>query len=247
MVHELHSKNWSFRYGGAGMPKTANGGRFDRRLLRDRGDVLEVERRFSSGIFGDRPGAIRALQYFNHADAGTYADSLQLAAHTKSTPDITATRRIGTLKYGTGVNFEQEIARDIGVFARLGWNDGKTESFAFTSIDRLAGAGVSVKGTRWHRKSDVAGTSFTASGISGVHATYLAQGGLDFLIGDGKLTYAPEYVWESYYNARVAPGFFAGFDLQHVANPAFNQDRGPVWVASARLHIEFGVRPLQAK
>ena len=37
---------------------------------------------------------------------------------------------------------ETEITRDIGIFTRLGWNDGKTESFAFTSIDRLASAGV---------------------------------------------------------------------------------------------------------
>ncbi len=244
IVQELHSKNWSFRYGAAAMPKVANGGRFDRRLLRDRGDVFEIERRYS---LGDHPGAIRLLQYFNHADAGTYSDALREAAQNKTTPDVTATRRVGTLKYGTGVNFEQEITRDVGVFSRLGWNDGKTESFAFTAIDRLASAGVSVKGTSWKRKEDVAGTSFTASGISGVHATYLAQGGLDFLIGDGKLTYAPEYVWETYYNAHLLPGFFAGFDLQRVGNPAFNQDRGPVWVASARLHIEFGLRPLQAK
>jgi high affinity Mn2+ porin len=244
IVNELHSKNWSFRFGSAAMPKVANGGRFDRRLLQDRGDVLELERRYS---LRKRPGAIRVLQYFNHADAGTYADALREAAANKTTPDITATRRVGTLKYGTGVNFEQEIARDIGVFTRLGWNDGKTESFAFTSIDRLASAGVSIKGTRWGRKEDYAGTSFTASGISGVHATYLARGGLDFLIGDGKLTYAPEYVWETYYNARITPGFFAGFDLQRVTNPAYNQDRGPVWIASARLHIEFGLHPLQAK
>jgi len=244
MVHELHLKTWSFRYGASMEPKVANGSQFDRRILRDRGDVFEAERRYS---LSKHPGAVRVLQYFNHADAGNYAAALKLAEQTKTTPDVTATRKIGTLKYGTGVNFEQEIATGVGIFSRLGWNDGKTESFAFTAIDRLATGGISVKGTRWRRKDDVAATSFTAGGISGVHASYLAAGGLDFLIGDGKLNYAPEYVWETYYNARVAPGFFAGFDLQHVANPAYNQDRGPVWIASVRLHIEFGLRPLQAK
>lgn len=244
MVHELHSKNWQFRYGAGAMPRVANGLRFDRRLFRDRADAFEGERDYT---WHDHPGAIRLLQYFNRADAGTYGDALKLAAQTHTTPDVTATRRVGTLKYGTGVNVEQEIAKDVGVFSRLGWNDGKTESFAFTAIDRIAEAGVSIKGSRWKRKEDVAGTSFTAGGISGVHAAYLAQGGLDFLIGDGKLKYGPEYVWESYYNARVAPGFFTGFDLQRVANPAYNQDRGPVWIASVRLHIEFGIRPLQAK
>jgi high affinity Mn2+ porin len=244
MVHELHSKNWSFRYGSAAMPKIANGPRFDRRLFRDRGDVIEAERRYS---IGNHPGAIRLMQYFNHADAGTYADALKLATQTHTAPDVTATRQVGTLKYGTGVNVEQEIAKDIGVFSRLGWNDGKTESFAFTAIDRIAEAGVSVKGSRWKRKADVVATSFSAGGLSGVHALYLAQGGHDFLIGDGRLNYAPEYVWETYYNARLAPGFFTGFDLQRVANPAYNQDRGPVWIASVRLHIELGIRPLRAK
>ena len=127
---------------------------------------------------------------------------------------------------------------NIGVFARLGWNDGKTESFAFTAIDRLASGGVSVAGARWKRPEDVAATALTTGGLSGVHASYLARGGHDFLIGDGALQYGPEYVWESYYNARLFPGFFATLDAQRVANPAYNQDRGPVWIWSVRLHLE---------
>ena len=244
MVHEFHTRNWSLRYGSAAEPRKANGLRFDRRLFRDRGDVFEGERRYS---LGDRPGAIRLLGYLNHTDSGSYGDALRLAAQTGTTPDVTAMHRPGTLKYGTGLNIEQEVTRDAGVFARLGWNDGKTQDFAFTAIDRLASGGVSFKGTTWRRREDVAATSFTAGGLSGVHAVYLARGGLDFLIGDGRLNYAPEYVWESYYSARLRPGLFATFDLQRVANPAYNQDRGPVWIESIRLHMEFGLRPLQAK
>ena len=59
------------------------------------------------------------------------------------------------------------------------------------------------------------------------------------LIGDGALHYGPEYVWESYYSARLFSGLFATIDVQHIANPAYNQDRGPVWIPSARLHLEF--------
>ncbi|HEY3836153.1 MAG TPA: carbohydrate porin, partial [Bryobacteraceae bacterium] len=66
-------------------------------------------------------------------------------------------------------------------------------------------------------------------------------GGYDFLIGDGHLNYAPEYNWESYYNARLFPGFFAAIDVQHVCNPAYNRDRGPVWIESLRLHLELGL------
>jgi high affinity Mn2+ porin len=199
-VHEFHTRNWSLRYGSAAEPKVANGGRFDRRLFVDRGDVLEQERRYS---LGGHAGAIRLLEYVNHTHSGSYADAIRLGEQTGTAPDINAVKHFGTLKYGAGINLEQEIAHDVGSFVRLGWNDGKTQDFAFTAIDRLASGGISFKGTRWKRKDDVAATSFTASGASGVHAVYLARGGLDFLIGDGKLNYAPEYVWESYYRAPI--------------------------------------------
>jgi carbohydrate-selective porin OprB len=180
------------------------------------------------------------LGFLHHTNSGNYGESLRLADLTGTTPDVTATRRVGTLKYGTGLNVEQELTKDIGVFGRFGWNDGKTESFAFTAIDRLVTGGVSVTGSRWRRKQDVAGTAITSSGLSGVHATYLARGGLDFLIGDGRLRYGRENIWESYYSARLFPCFFVSYDIQRVANPAYNRDRGPVWVSSLRLHLEAG-------
>ena len=236
-VHELHTRDWSLRYASAAMPRVANGLRFDRRLLRNRGDVFEVERRYA---VNQHPGSMRVLHYRNYAKAGTYSDAIRQAEMDGGPPVLTDTRHNGNPKFGFGVNMEQELAKNIGVFGRLGWNDGKTESFAFTAIDRLATGGVSVGGQRWHRPRDTVATELTVSGISGVHAVYLARGGYDFLIGDGRLQYGPEYIWETYYNARLFPGFFAGFDLQHVTNPAFNQQRGPVWIPSIRLHMEFG-------
>ena len=236
-VHEFHSRNWSVRYGSAAMPRVANGLRFDRRLFRNRGDMFEGEYRYA---VGKHAGAVRLLHYQNRANAGVYAEAIQRAEQNGGAPEVTSTRRNGTLKYGFGVNVEQEIANDIGIFARLGWNDGKTESFAFTAVDRLATGGISLAGQRWRRRFDTAATELTASGISGVHALYLARGGHDFLIGDGRLRYGPEYIWETYYSARLFPGFFVNFDLQHVSNPAYNQDRGPVWIPSIRLHVELG-------
>jgi high affinity Mn2+ porin len=244
IVNEFHTRNWSVRYGVAAEPRVANGLRFDRRLFVDQGQTFEEERRYS---LAGQAGAIRWLQYLNRTRSGSYVEAVELAEQTGTTPVVQAIRRPGTLKYGTGISFDQELTHDLGVFSRLGWNDGKTEDFAFTAIDRLAEGGVSVKGTRWKRKDDVVASAFAAAGISGVHAVYLAMGGLDFLIGDGKLNYAPEYLWESYYNAHVFRGFYATFDVQHYNNPAYNHDRGPVWVESIRLHIELGLKPLQAK
>jgi high affinity Mn2+ porin len=236
-VHEFHTRRWSVRYASVAEPREANGLRFDRQLFRDRGDSFEGEIDYKPR---GHAGAVRALSYFNHTDSGKYADALNLASQTGTTPDIDAVRHPGTLKYGFGVSADQEIFKDIGVFARLGWNDGKTQSFAFTAIDRLAEGGVSIGGARWHRPDDVAATGVIISGLSAVHAQYLARGGLDFLIGDGALRYGLEAVSESYYSARLFRGFFATVDLQHIANPAYNRDRGPVWAATLRLHMEYG-------
>lgn len=236
-VHEIHARHWSLRYGSAAEPKFANGLRFDRRLFRNRGDMFEGEARYS---VGSHPGVTRLLGSLLHTRSGTYSEAIALSNQTGGVPDVTATRKNGTLKYGAGLNVEQELIKDIGVFGRLGWNDGKTESFAFTAIDRLAQAGVSITGTRWKRPNDTVATGLTVSGISGVHRAYLARGGLDFLIGDGRLRYGPETIWESYYSARLLPGFWTAFDLQHVNNPAYNQDRGPLWISSLRLHLELG-------
>jgi len=244
IVQELHTKRWAFRYGIVAEPTVANGSHFDRRLFRDHGQVGEVERRYS---LRGHNGTIRVLGYDNRNQGGDYGEALRAAAATHTTPDVALTARPGTLKYGAGVSFDQAIRGGAGIFGRWGWNDGETQSFAFTAIDRLASGGVSVRGTRWHRRDDVASTSFTASGLSGIHRQYLAAGGLDFLIGDGRLRYGAEYVWESYYSARILPGLFATFDLQRDANLAYNRDRGPVTIYSLRLHVEFGLKPWPGK
>ncbi|HXJ41884.1 MAG TPA: carbohydrate porin [Bryobacteraceae bacterium] len=106
------------------------------------------------------------LNYENHANAGNYAEAIRQGEQNGAAPDVTSTRHNGTLKYGFGLNAEQEITSDIGVFARLGWNDGKTESIAFTAIDRLATGGVSIIGQRWRRRFDTVGSELTVSGIS---------------------------------------------------------------------------------
>ena len=236
-VHEFHARNWSARYASAAEPRVANGEQFDRRLFRDRGDMFEGERRYSPH---QHPGAVRLLAFLLHADSGSYGEALQLAAKNGTIPNVVDTREVGRLKYGAGLNMDQEIAKDLGVFGRLGWNDGKTESFAFTAIDRLATGGASLKGSRWGRANDTVATELTVSGLSAVHADYLAHGGVDFLIGDGRLRYGPETIWETYYSAQLREGLTTSLDAQYAVNPAYNRDRGPVWIGSLRVHVEIG-------
>ena len=75
---------------------------------------------------------------------------------------------------------------------------------------------------------------------------YLAAGGLDFELGDGKINYAPETVIETYYNMRLRKGIFVTLDLQMIADPGYNRDRGPAFFAglagsAAGLVIGYGV------
>jgi len=226
------------RFGEALMPKVANGIFLDADLARARAENLELEAR--GKLIAHRDGTVRLLSYLNHANMGNY--ELANAAfldHESGTPDIIATRRQGRHKYGFGLNFEQEITPQVGVFGRLGWSDGRNESFAYTEVDRTLELGGFATGGSWHRKNDRAGVAFVANGIVAAHQQYLALGGLGFLLGDGGLTYGPEKTFEGFYTTHLWRGFFASFDLQHINNPGYNMDRGPVTVPAVRFHADF--------
>jgi carbohydrate-selective porin OprB len=149
-----------------------------------------------------------------------------------------ASRTQGRVKYGFGVNLEQEVTRTVRGFARFGWNEGRHESFVYTEDNQTLALGGDVSGRRWGRKADKIGVAFVTNGISRDHQRYLALGGLGFLLGDGSLTYGRENVSESYYTMRLSRGVFASFDLQYISNPGYNRDRGPVWVPALRLHVD---------
>jgi carbohydrate-selective porin OprB len=182
---------------------------------------------------------IRALSFVNHANMGSYREAINGYLSGKdSVPDITLYRAQGRVKYGFGLNAEQELSRYWRAFARLGWNDGANESFAYTEIDRTASAGSDFRGSPWRRPQDKVGAAFVVNGLSGDHARYLELGGLGFILGDGALNYGLEKILETYYTAHVWRGISVALDYQHIANPGYNQDRGPVSVVSFRLHIE---------
>jgi high affinity Mn2+ porin len=226
------------RFAEALMPKIANGIYLDADLARAHAENLEIGAE-GTRLFG-RPGAIRFLSYLNTADMGNYEQSVaDFRAGLTPVPDITFTRRQGRHKYGFGVNLEQQITSNLGLFGRLGWSDGRNESFAYTEVDRTAEAGIFSTGGRWHRLNDRAGAAFVANGIVKAHQEYLALGGLGFLLGDGGLSYGPEEIFEGFYTAHLWRGFFVSADVQHINNPGYNRARGPVLVPGARLHVDF--------
>jgi hypothetical protein len=50
-------------------------------------------------------------------------------------------------------------------------------------------------------------------------------------------------VRQSFYSARLFPGFCAIFDVQRDTNRADNHDCGPVMIYTLRLHIRLGLKP----
>ncbi len=226
---------WTLRVGSFQMPRQANGNKFDAALDRARGDNIEV----SLAVL-PRDGVVRVLGYINHARMGDYDEALTRATQ-GAAPDIVADDRPGRMKRGVGINLEQPIADsgDTGLFARWGWNDGHTESFAFTEVDGHLSGGVQFAGSHWGRREDRLGIAGVRHTITVPHQLYLARGGRGFLLGDGALSYGREQIIESYYRAQIGPYVEVSPDVQYVSDPGYNRDRGPAWVMSLRLNLRY--------
>jgi high affinity Mn2+ porin len=229
---ELNQPGWALRYGFFQMPQTANGMAQDPHYLDAWGMVTELERRYA---LGGHPGAVRFLAFLNRADMGSFQAALDSPVRPA---DIWATREY-RLKYGFGLNAEQELTKGVGVFTRLGWSDGHTEAWAFADVDRTATLGVSVKGEFWKRPNDTFGLGGVLDGITRVHQEFFGAGGIGILAGDGALNYGWEKVLETYYDFQIWKTIHGALDYQFVTDPAYNRDRGPVSILGARLHWEF--------
>jgi high affinity Mn2+ porin len=235
---EYHDRRWALRFAEALMPKVANGIHLDADLSRAHADNIELE--LHGTVLRHQEGIVRFLTFVNHANMGRYATAIDNFLNgVTPRPEITDHPLQTTIKYGFGLNFEQPLNDWLGVFGRWGWNEGKHESYAYTEVDQTAQIGLGSNGKRWHRRFDRAGVVFVSNGISKNHQEYLALGGLGFLLGDGHLTYGRENIFETYYTLHVWRGIYPAFGLQHINNPGYNQDRGPVLVPSLRLHLEF--------
>lgn len=241
---ELNQPKWTLRYGFFQIASQRNGYTAEARFLlwpsdSSAGDgvvsrswamAAEHERRYS---VSSHPGAIRLLAYLNQGNFGSYQAALSAPG-----TDISLTHAYRRT-YGFGLNGEQEITENIGVFSRVGWNDGQNEAWTFTDINFSASLGTAIKGEKWGRRDDVVGIAGVYSSISHVNQQFLAAGGTGILDGDGTLNYSGEKVLETYYDGKLSKRLRGAVDYQFVANPAFNRARGPVSIFGVRLHWEF--------
>jgi high affinity Mn2+ porin len=237
-VLEYDDRQWSARYGLALMPTVANGIHLDWALRRARAQNMEFEWRH--GFLPGHEGVQRALVFVNNAHMGVYREAVDAFLDGQDpTPEITAHEHFGDVKYGFGYNVEQQITTHMRAGARFGWNAGQHESYAYTEDDQTVLAGGDYDGAQWGRDGDKFGLAFVSNAIKRDHQNYLADGGLGFILGDGRLNYGRENITETYYNAHAWRGMFFALGLSHISSPGYNRDRGPVWVPSIRSHIDF--------
>ena len=249
---EFYFDEWAFRFARIAGPKDPNQLLTNLDLLNFYGDQIELEHQHK--LFG-QSGAVRILGYRNRENMGSWTDAIaafkvdptknavnctgfNYDSLNASAPDLCWARK-PNIKMGIGINMEQKVSEDLGLFFRGMVSDGKTEVFSYTSSDQSISLGAQIKGLRWGRTKDSVGIGYAESWISKGHVAYLNMGGIDGFIGDGKINYRSEKVMDIYYQFHAFQATWLSIDYQYIANPAYNADRGPVDMYSGRVHFEF--------
>ena len=231
---ELGQPGWTLRFAFTMVTTEANGAIWDAKIDKTNTQTLEFEKRYT---LSGQKGTVRILAFANNGKFGNYRQAI---AQNPTAPDVDSTLAYGRHKYGFSISADQYLTKDFGVFAKASYNDGHTETWFFTEIDRSLSFGAILKGTSWKRSDDELGLAFIGNGLSSDHHDYLAAGGYGFLIGDGKLNYSPELIAELYYKVNAyQKKFWLSPDYQFILHPAYNADRGPVSVFGIRAHVEF--------
>ncbi|MBA3662893.1 MAG: carbohydrate porin [Bacteroidetes bacterium] len=230
-IIQYASPKFECRFALTSVPTTANGPVLNYNYLQANANTIEFQYNYS------KKGNVKLLGFYNNAPMGSY---VKATAH-NDTIDITTERSFGRSKYGASLNIEHNFTPNVGVFARASYNDGNNETWAFTEIDQSAHIGLSLKGAMWKRADDVFGIAAVINGISPQHQAYLKKGGYGFIIGDGNLNYANEFISEVYYLFLIKKWFLSiSPGYQFILNPAYNASRsGPVHVFSLRAHLQF--------
>jgi len=248
LAGEWYRDNWVFRISRMLTPKLPNQLNLNWQIFNAYGDQIEVERQHQ---IGDLPGKVSVLGYRNRMIMARFSDATNYLI---ANPDARGTQAINNVrnnyqyKTGVGVNAEQALTKDMGVYMRAFTSDGHTETMAFAEADQSLSVGMGINGERWGRAKDTIGVSAMLNGLLANRRAYLQAGGISNFVGDTPypyvspaqtISYKPEQVTELYYNALLVQNVLLGLNYQHIINPAYNSARGPVNVLSFRVHAEF--------
>jgi len=237
---EWYRGDWVYRLARMTGPRKPNELQVDWDLLRHYGDQFEVEH---AHTLGDQPGKVRLLAWRNRAVTASFADATAyLQSHPGTDPQAFFQVRNGEkTKYGLGLNLEQALTDDVGLFLRAMKADGRTETYAFTEVDASVSAGTLINGRSWGRAQDHFGLAVMENRLSRDRRQFLEAGGVSYFIGDGagNFSYRPERGIEAFYSVGLGKHLWVTGDWQRIQNPAYNALRGPVNVYALRLHAEF--------
>ena len=243
LAGEWYRENWVLRASRMLAPKTPNGRDLNWQIFTAYGDQIEVERQHN---INELPGKVSVLAYRNKMILARFQDATNyvIANNAQGTQAINNVRTNYQYKTGIGINAEQALASDFGVYMRAFTSDGHTETMSFTEADNSLSIGMGLNGNRWSRPKDTVGLSFMLNGLSSYRRNYLQAGGVSYFIGDyasptQTISYRPEQISELYYNAILVKNVLGGVNFQHISNPAYNAARGPVNILSFRIHAEF--------
>ena len=249
---ELNRQDWTLRYGYFEMPQYINAGNFGSGnggedefltwpargsfapIFKSYSMATEFEQRYT---VDSHPGTIRVLAWLNHANIDAYSDATPILLANGPNADISPAQSYH-YAFGVGLNWEQEITRDIGAYSRLGWNDGQSQALEYSDANWSTSFGLSIKGGVWNRPDDTVGFGGVISGLSRHNQEFLSAGGLGIELGDGALNYGAEKAFETYYSFQIWKGVRSTLDYQFVSNPGANRDRGTVSVFGIRMHEE---------
>jgi hypothetical protein len=114
---EYQSPHFAARFLEAAMPIVANGESLVWRPSTTHSESYELE--FRRKFIRNRPGIVRLLAFENHANMGYYQTAINdYYAGYSSSPNITSVGKPGTVKFGFGINCEQELLDGVTAFTR---------------------------------------------------------------------------------------------------------------------------------
>ena len=240
LMMEYNRAEFAVRAAYTQVPKRASSDVFDRRIFERAGRNIEFEGRHVLPWL-QQPGKLRIGLFSNDANSARYGEVVALteAGIYADVNDAVAGTRRTRNKHGYYLNLEQALTPELGLFARYSSADGRNENVSFTDIDRSVSGGLSLKGAAWGRPLDTVGVGLAQNELSQGHRAYFNTGGLGLLIGDGRLSYAPERAFEAYYAMALTTTLAMSLNYQHVENLAYNRDRGPADFFAARMHVDF--------
>ena len=143
---EYISSKYAARVAGTLVPLVANGPDMDWNISKVNSLTLELQRNFE---INGKPLIIRALVFNNTSRAGNYKNVVAQFKQTGDSAKLEVNKLVAynsAVKYGYGLNIEQQLSDNIGWFGRASWNDGQTATWAFTEIDESYSVGTNIKG-----------------------------------------------------------------------------------------------------